>query len=177
MKRHFDRRFKSSDGHLFFTEDGGRGTGYLQSLVGYLAEISRPGSLEFVEELLQDTITTVTDAPYSGRVVESRQIPNDPIAVQATVARANEWVRQVQAGRTAGASARKVAEAEAVGMARSASLVSAGLIVLAPQEVVEGLLLAVRPRPLQSQKIKDLNFAVQIAMRNVRGLADLMRDV
>lgn len=146
-------------------------------MVGYLAEISPPGSLETAERLLQGTVMTVKPVQIPGQPYEGpRDIPTDSVAVRATVERAHEWVRCVRAGFPAGENIRIVSHEEAGPMIRSGYLVAGCLAWMAPENAVEGMLLALRPRPMQSNKVKDLNFAAQLMMREAKSLAPLFTD-
>lgn len=164
------------DGHMLRGADVGSGPGYGQSLVGFLAEVCQPGALEHVEGRLRGTVMTVSPLQVPGRPPEGpRDIPTDPVAVRATVERANEWLRCVRSGQVAGEDIRDVPNEEVGGMIRSGALVAGGLILLSPPGAIEGLQQALRPRPLQSDKVKDLNFALQMAMRDAQALAPLFR--
>lgn len=97
-KRHFARRFKSRDGHLMLGSGVGSMPGTIHSLVGFLAEVCPRGSLERIEMLLEGTSMSVMDTRATpGRSSGgSREIPTDPVAVHATVQRANEWLSRVR---------------------------------------------------------------------------------
>ena len=169
-KSHFARRLKGLHGHMTTSKDAGPYPGVTQSLVGYLAEVCPPGSLERVESLVRGTVRIVDDR---ARPVLSREIPTDPVAVRETVERANQWLRSVRAGQTAGENVRLLTPRDTTAMLQSGFLVAGGLILLAPHAAVEGLQLAVRPRPLQSAKVKDMNFVLQTAMHRAEALAPL----
>lgn len=180
-KKHFVRRFKSPDGHSIFEGSVGFGPGAIHSLVGFLAEVCPPGSLEHVELVLKDTVMRVSAPSIPGRTDDgSRSIATDPAALRSTVERANEWLRQVSSGQPAGENSRLLTSTEAGVVMRSGSLVAGGLIWLAPPEAVEGLQLALRPiqfgRALRSQKVDDLGFALEMAMNHARTVAPLFRS-
>ncbi len=172
-ERHFTRRFKSLDGHLFQNEHVGPHIGYTHSLVGFLAEICTPGSLEFVESRVRNTVTVHTPRRIAGRPTAApREIATDPAAVRRTVALANDWVRAVKAGQTAGVGP-QIEVDESGAFSRAGLLVAGGLMLVAPENAAAGLQRAVRPRLLQSPKIQELNFAVQRAIIEAQDLAPL----
>lgn len=179
-KKHFARRFKSLDGHSIYANSVGFGPGAIHSLVGFLAEVCPPGSLEHVESLLKDTVMTVSAPSIPGRPDDgSRSIPTDTAALRSTVERANEWLRQVRSGKIAGENSRLLDSTEVGVLMRSGNLMAGGLIWLAPPEAVEGLQLALRPIPfgraLRSQKVDDLGFAFEMAMNHARTVGPLFR--
>ncbi|MEW2007500.1 hypothetical protein [Microbacterium sp. NPDC079208] len=181
-KRHFARRFKSLDGHIIRASSFGSGPGTIQSLVGFLAEVCPPRSLELVETIVRNTVMTISDRAIPGRAASApRERPTDNVAVRATVERANTWLTNVQNGRTAGESVRLVADDEAGSMMTAGTLVAGGLILLAPPEAVEGLKLALRPIPMEtifrSEKVNELAFVLDLVMNDARALAPLFRDL
>lgn len=170
---HFTRRFKSLDGHLFQNGHVGPHIGYTHSLVGFLAEICAPGSLEFVETRVRNTVTVHAPLAVPGRPTEApREIATDPAAVRRTVELANDWVRAVKSGQTAGVGPQIEADEDGA-FSRAGLLVAGGLLLVAPGNAVTGLRRAVRPRLLQSHKIQDLNFAVERAVIEAQDLAPL----
>lgn len=155
------------------SKDSGPYPGVAQSLVGCLAEVCRPGSLERIESLMKGTVRIVDDRSQPRG---SREVPADPVAVRATVERANQWLLDVRSGQTAGENRRILTPEETTGMVQAGYLVAGGLILLAPRAAVEGLQLAVRPRPLQSKKVKDLHFVLQTAIHRAESMTPLFLD-
>ncbi|MDW4572606.1 hypothetical protein R8Z57_07425 [Microbacterium sp. M3] len=93
------------------------------------------------------------------------EVPTDAVAVRDTVERANQWLRDVGMGNTASNINQTCTVEERAALIQSGTLVAGGLMLVATRSAVEGLRLAVRPRPLQAQKIRHLNFAVRMAER------------
>jgi len=182
-KRHFARRFKSRDGHLMLGSGVGSMPGTIHSLVGFLAEVCPRGSLERIEMLLEGTSMSVMDtrAIPERSSAGSREIPTDPVAVHATVQRANEWLSRVREGKPAGEGTRIVPSEDTGSMMRAGNLVAGGLIWMAPAAAIEGLQFALRPVPFQtlfrSERVNQLSFAMQLATNNARALEPLFRYV
>lgn len=157
--------------------------GTIHTLVGFLAEVCPRGSLERVEDLVKDTVMSVSDTrSIPGRPSTGpREIPTDPVAVRSTVERANEWLARVRAGRPAGEGTRVVPSDEVGPMMRAGNLVAGGLIWMAPAAAVEGLQLALRPIPFETffraENVNQLRFALQLAMNDARALEPLFRHV
>lgn len=180
-KRHFVRRFKSRDGHVILASDVGALPGTIHSLVGFLAEVCPRGSLERIEMSLKGTSMSVMDtrAIPGKSSAGSREIPTDPVAVHATVERANEWLSRVRDGKPAGEGTRIASPQETGSIMRAGNLVAGGLIWMAPAAAIEGLQLALRPVPLQtlfrSERVNGLSFAMQLATNDAKALEPLFR--
>lgn len=177
-KRHFAKRFRSLDGHLLLNPNYGPYIGYTHDVVGYLAEVCPDGALELAERILRNTVTVVKPEQVPGGPPAAPiRIPADPVAIRATVERAHEWVQQVRAGKPAGENARLISDEDVRPLLRSGDLVSGCLVWMTPDGAVEGMLAALRPRLMQSQKMSDLRVVAQGVMRQAQSVAPLLHDM